>query len=75
MKKLADEKQFHLDGLELRVKDQAGKLIEAETLSAIAKQLVWFGHDIRNPCNLSPATSTMAKTDLSEMPEVKRKKA
>jgi Methylase of chemotaxis methyl-accepting proteins len=69
MKKVESQKQVHTDTLEQQVKDQAGKLVEAETLSAIGKTAGMVGHDIRNPLQSIASDIYLAKTDLSEMPE------
>lgn len=73
MKKLEGEKQVHTDILELRVKEQASKLIDAETLSAIGKTAGMVGHDIRNPLQSIASDIYLAKTELSEMSEGKAK--
>jgi two-component system, chemotaxis family, CheB/CheR fusion protein len=69
MKKREDEKQVHTDGLEQLTKDQARKLVDAETLSAIGRTAGMVGHDIRNPLQAITSDVYLAKTDLSEMPE------
>jgi two-component system CheB/CheR fusion protein len=73
MKKLQDEKQVHTDNLEWQVKDQAGKLVDAETLAAIGKTAGMVGHDIRNPLQAIASDVYLAKADLAEVPEGKAK--
>jgi two-component system CheB/CheR fusion protein len=73
MKKIESEKQVYMDNLELRVKDQAGKLIDAETLSAIGKTAGMVGHDIRNPLQSIVSDVYLAKTELAEVPDGKAK--
>lgn len=73
MKMLEAEKQLHTDSLEVQVKDQAGKLIDAQTLSAIGRTAGMVGHDIRNPLQAITGDIYLAKNDLDEMPEGKAK--
>jgi two-component system CheB/CheR fusion protein len=73
MKGMEAEKQLHTDKLELQVKDQAGKLVDAETLSAIGKTAGMVGHDIRNPLQAIASDIYLVRTDLAGMPEGKEK--
>ena len=73
IKRLEAERQAYTDGLEQQVKDQAGKLVDAETLSAIGKTAGMVGHDIRNPLQSISSDVYLAKTELSEMPDGKAK--
>ncbi|MGE5575318.1 MAG: chemotaxis protein CheB [Ignavibacteria bacterium] len=67
------EKQLRTVELESMVKDQAGKLVDAETLSAIGKTAGMVGHDIRNPLQSISSEIYLAKTDLAEVPDGKAK--
>jgi signal transduction histidine kinase len=73
MKKIDEEKQVYTNDLEQKVKIQAGKLIDAETLAAIGKTAGMVGHDIRNPLQSITSDIYLVKTDLSEMPDGKAK--
>ncbi len=73
IKRLESEKQAYTDGLEQQVRVQAGKLVDAETLSAIGKTAGMVGHDIRNPLQSIVSDIYLAKNELSEMPEGKAK--
>jgi two-component system CheB/CheR fusion protein len=73
MKKTEAEKQTHTDDLELRVKDQASKLVDSETLAAIGKTAGMVGHDIRNPLQAISSDIYLVKTELLEVPEGKAK--
>jgi two-component system, chemotaxis family, CheB/CheR fusion protein len=73
MKNSEQEKQSRLDGLEQLTKQQASKLLEAETLAAIGRTAGMVGHDIRNPLQAIISDIYLVKTDSSEMPEGKAK--
>ncbi len=74
MKAWENERKLHTESLEQRVRDQAGELLDAESLVAIGKTAGMVGHDIRNPLQAITSDIYLAKSGLSYFPENEEKK-
>jgi two-component system, chemotaxis family, CheB/CheR fusion protein len=69
-----NERKLHTENLEHQVKEQAGALLDAESLVAIGKTAGMVGHDIRNPLQAITNDIYLVKSDLTSLPENEAKK-
>ncbi len=74
MKAWEIERKLHTENLEQRVRDQAGELLDAESLVAIGKTAGMVGHDIRNPLQAITSDIYLVKSEMGSLPESAEKK-
>jgi two-component system, chemotaxis family, CheB/CheR fusion protein len=74
MKAWENERKLHTETLEQRVQEQAGELLDAESLVAIGKTAGMVGHDIRNPLQAITSDIYLVKSELGSLPESEEKK-
>lgn len=74
MKAWENERKLHTEHLEQRVRDQAGELLDAESLVAIGKTAGMVGHDIRNPLQAIISDIYLVKSEMGSLPESAEKK-
>jgi two-component system CheB/CheR fusion protein len=74
MKTWENERKLHTENLEHLIKEQAGALLDAESLVTIGKTAGMVGHDIRNPLQAITSDVYLVKLDLDSLPESEVKK-
>jgi signal transduction histidine kinase len=75
MKAWESNRRLYAEGLEGKVKEQAGALLRAETLSAIGKTAGMVGHDIRNPLQSMVGEIYLLHSEVAKLPEGEEKKS
>ncbi len=73
MKAWENERKLHTENLEHQVKEQAGALLDAESLATIGKTAGMVGHDIRNPLQAITSDIYLVKSDFASLPECEAK--
>jgi two-component system CheB/CheR fusion protein len=74
MKAWESNRKLYAKGLEGKIKEQADKLLQAESLSAIGKTAGMVGHDIRNPLQSMVGEIYLLHSEVAKLPEGEEKK-
>jgi two-component system CheB/CheR fusion protein len=75
MKAWESNRKLYAEGLEGKIRDQAGELLQAENMAAIGKTAGMVGHDIRNPLQSMVGEVYLLHSEVAKLPEGEEKKS
>jgi two-component system CheB/CheR fusion protein len=68
-------RRLYAEGLEGKIREQAGALLQAENMAAIGKTAGMVGHDIRNPLQSMVGEIYLLHSEVAKLPESEEKKS